>query len=65
MIEPGGFGEPAFFVCQAAEIDQGVSMMRIDEKRFHVGVACVTRRNRFELDTKLEPFISGMYALAV
>jgi hypothetical protein len=59
------FARPTFCVQHSSEIHKGIRVVRIYGQCLHVGVTRVTGRDGFELDTELEPFVSGMYALAV
>lgn len=65
LIKRQRFRQLAFFVQQPSEIDQRVGMMGIDGESLHVGIARIARRDGFELDSELEPFVSGKHALAV
>ena len=65
LVQICSLGRPAFFVEHASEVDERIGMVRIDGEGLHVGILRVATRCRLELDTELEPFISGVHAIAV
>src|SRR4029079_10308173 len=54
-----GFAELARFVLEAAEVEEGVLVLRVEDEGAAVDAGGFCKRSRFELAAEVEPVVGG------